>query len=260
MTPQGENDSFANTDPIEGFDPEAERQKTEAMMRQVDPNLMAAVSLMERKLTRLTLVAALGFMMAWLPFALLCFWEMVSPPDEIPAAFRVIACLFCKTATAYNPFIYFFMGKEFRDDCRCVLEQLWFTICRRGQLPSDEIYMGETLCQDDQRKISHPRLDRTGKFRQAIRAGSSSGHLQDTVLTAKVVSAASAAGIIENPFNERRPSKMEHLKMERRHSRQPPAEKSNSSDDIMETIFADLNEFDATFTASCKDQQQTSSV
>ena len=33
------------------------------------------------------------------------------------SAFRMIACLFCKSATAYNPFIYFFMGREFRDDC-----------------------------------------------------------------------------------------------------------------------------------------------
>lgn len=229
------------------------------MMRKVDPTLMAAVSLMERKLTRLTLVAALGFMLAWLPFSLLCFWEMLSPPDEIPGVFRVVSCLFCKTATAYNPFIYFFMGKEFRQDCRCVLEQLWFRTCHGGQdFPSNEIYMGETLSpQNDRHKICHPRLDRSGKFRQA-RRGSSSGPLKDTVLTAKI---GSNSGIIENPFerNESHPrsrrgsNRPEHMKMERRNP-----EKSNSSDDIMETIFADLNEFGAALSA-CKDQQ-TSTV
>ena len=56
------------------------------MMRQVDPSLLEAMQLVERKFTRLTLVAAMGFMVAWLPFCLLCMWELATPPDEIPSS------------------------------------------------------------------------------------------------------------------------------------------------------------------------------
>ena len=61
-----------------------EGAKLDRMISQVDSKLIEAVSLVERKFTRLTLVAAMGFMTAWLPFSLLCMWELATPPDEIP--------------------------------------------------------------------------------------------------------------------------------------------------------------------------------
>ena len=83
---------------------------------------------------------ALGYLAAWGPFAGLCIWEMVAEPQvtlificflncliicvqEIPADYRFIVCLFCKSATAYNPFIYFFMFKGFREDTRNVFKR-----------------------------------------------------------------------------------------------------------------------------------------
>ena len=85
---------------------------------------------------------ALGYLAAWGPFAGLCIWEMVAEPQvellfisfwskymiiqEISAEYRFIASLFCKSATAYNPFIYFFMFKGFRDDTRHVFNRLAF--------------------------------------------------------------------------------------------------------------------------------------
>ena len=38
--------------------------------------------------------------------------------------FRYLASLFCKTATAFNPFIYFFMSKGFRQDFIVVMHRL----------------------------------------------------------------------------------------------------------------------------------------
>ena len=64
----------------------------DGLMRQVDPNLLEAMALVERKFTRLTLVAASGFMMAWLPFCLLCMWELATPPDEIPTSMTFFIC------------------------------------------------------------------------------------------------------------------------------------------------------------------------
>ena len=81
-----------------------------------------------------------GYLIAWGPFAGLCIWEMVTQPrvgrghvepgdilkiytQDIPADYRFTASLFCKSATAYNPFIYFFMFRGFREDTRTVLNR-----------------------------------------------------------------------------------------------------------------------------------------
>ena len=56
------------------------------MMKQVDPSVLEAMESVERKFTRLFLVAATGFMVAWMPFCLLCIWELATPPNEIPTS------------------------------------------------------------------------------------------------------------------------------------------------------------------------------
>ena len=80
-----EDDCIA--DPIVGFsvDPERE-QRMDSLISAVDPKLIEALSIVERKLTRMTLAAAFGFMLAWIPFCILCFWEMATPPTEIPSS------------------------------------------------------------------------------------------------------------------------------------------------------------------------------
>lgn len=60
--------------------------KCEVVIRNVDPSLLKAISLADKKLTRLTLVAAMGFMVAWMPFCILCFWEAATPPTDIPTS------------------------------------------------------------------------------------------------------------------------------------------------------------------------------
>ena len=65
------------------------------MMDQVDPSVLEAMKSVERKFTRLFLAAALGFMVAWMPFCLLCMWELATPPDEIPSSrisFMIFNC------------------------------------------------------------------------------------------------------------------------------------------------------------------------
>ena len=74
-------------DPIAGFTVDPERdQRIDSCISAIDPRLLEAISVVERKLTRMTLTAAFGFMLAWIPFCILCFWEMATPPTEIPSS------------------------------------------------------------------------------------------------------------------------------------------------------------------------------
>ena len=43
--------------------------------------------------------------------------------QDIPEAYRVVVSLFAKSATAYNPIIYFFMFKGFRKDTAIVFQR-----------------------------------------------------------------------------------------------------------------------------------------
>ena len=59
----------------------------------------------------------------WGQIRIISFSDFFSDNQEIPSEYRFIASLFCKSATAYNPFIYFFMFKGFREDTRNVLHR-----------------------------------------------------------------------------------------------------------------------------------------
>ena len=49
---------------------------------------------------------------------------MISFTQKIPNGYRVTASLFAKSATAFNPVIYFFMFAGFRRDTRMVLRRM----------------------------------------------------------------------------------------------------------------------------------------
>lgn len=69
------------------------------------------------------------------PKILLRSCKLLNPnATNLSLAFRLVACLFCKSATAYNPIIYFFMGKEFREDCCFLFAQVVerLTCCKRN--------------------------------------------------------------------------------------------------------------------------------
>ena len=55
-------------------------------VKKVDPKLLDSISIMERKLLRISVVSAMAFMAAWIPFGILCIWEMATPPTEIPTS------------------------------------------------------------------------------------------------------------------------------------------------------------------------------
>lgn len=82
-----EEENDFSIDPMAGDQTDPEKDKRiDLLISQVDPQLLAALSIVERKLTRLTLTSALGFMIAWTPFVILCLWEMATPPTEIPSS------------------------------------------------------------------------------------------------------------------------------------------------------------------------------
>ncbi|XP_045114371.1 opsin-3-like [Portunus trituberculatus] len=82
---------------------------------------------LHNRLVRISMVVAAGYVFGWLPYALVCMWAAYGDYNNIPVEIRVGASLICKSTTAYNPFIYYFMSEGFRADLRYLGRRTGFT-------------------------------------------------------------------------------------------------------------------------------------
>uniref|UniRef100_A0A8D0HLU6 G-protein coupled receptors family 1 profile domain-containing protein n=1 Tax=Sphenodon punctatus TaxID=8508 RepID=A0A8D0HLU6_SPHPU len=78
------------------------------------------VAKLEKKLTLMAVLVSVGFLGAWAPYAVVSFWSIFKSSSSIPAVVALLPCLFAKSSTAYNPFIYYIFSKTFR----CEIKQL----------------------------------------------------------------------------------------------------------------------------------------
>jgi hypothetical protein len=61
------------------------------------------------------------FCVAWLPFAVMCFWTAFASSDSVPHYLALISPLAVKTSTLFNPFIYYFTNEKLRAAINAVL-------------------------------------------------------------------------------------------------------------------------------------------
>ncbi|XP_043829150.1 visual pigment-like receptor peropsin [Dromiciops gliroides] len=64
--------------------------------------------------TKMSVIMILMFLLAWSPYSVVCLWASFGDPKEIPPAMAIIAPLFAKSSTFYNPCIYVAANKKFR--------------------------------------------------------------------------------------------------------------------------------------------------
>ncbi|XP_061438928.1 LOW QUALITY PROTEIN: visual pigment-like receptor peropsin [Rhineura floridana] len=64
--------------------------------------------------TKMSVVMILMFLLAWSPYSIVCLWSSFGDPRKISPAMAIIAPLFAKSSTFYNPCIYVIANKKFR--------------------------------------------------------------------------------------------------------------------------------------------------
>ncbi|XP_055972620.1 visual pigment-like receptor peropsin [Sorex fumeus] len=64
--------------------------------------------------TKMSVIMILAFLAAWTPYSIVCFWASFGDPKKIPPSMAIIAPLFAKSSTFYNPCIYAVANKKFR--------------------------------------------------------------------------------------------------------------------------------------------------
>ncbi|KAL4641864.1 hypothetical protein GN956_G10491 [Arapaima gigas] len=63
---------------------------------------------------KMSIVMIAMFLVAWSPYSVVCLWASLGDPRTIPAPMAIIAPLFAKSSTFYNPCIYVIANKKFR--------------------------------------------------------------------------------------------------------------------------------------------------
>ncbi|KAJ8339903.1 hypothetical protein SKAU_G00345360 [Synaphobranchus kaupii] len=61
---------------------------------------------LEIKLTKVAMLICAGFLIAWIPYAVVSVWSAFGEQDSVPIPVSVIPTLLAKSAAMYNPFIY----------------------------------------------------------------------------------------------------------------------------------------------------------
>ncbi|XP_070705969.1 opsin 8, group member a [Pempheris klunzingeri] len=63
----------------------------------------------EKKITLMAVMISSGFLIAWAPYVAVSFWSMLHSQEQssITPFLTLLPCLFAKSSTVYNPFIYF---------------------------------------------------------------------------------------------------------------------------------------------------------
>ncbi|XP_041866579.1 opsin-5-like [Melanotaenia boesemani] len=84
-----------------------------------DGFLSARQRKVERDVTRISIVICTAFIMAWSPYAVVSMWSAWG--FHVPSTTSIITRLFAKSASFYNPLIYFGMSSKFRKDISVLL-------------------------------------------------------------------------------------------------------------------------------------------
>nr|XP_006116446.1 opsin-5-like isoform X1 [Pelodiscus sinensis] len=77
---------------------------------------------MERNITQVSFVICFAFFLAWSPYAVISMWSACG--FQVPTLANILASLFAKSASFYNPFIYMGMSCKFRKDIRNLFQCL----------------------------------------------------------------------------------------------------------------------------------------
>ncbi|XP_060579055.1 opsin-5-like [Ruditapes philippinarum] len=65
-------------------------------------------------LIKITFAMCWGFLLSWMPYAIVSMWSAYGDVNLLPIRFTATAVLMAKSSTVVNPIIYFLMSKKFR--------------------------------------------------------------------------------------------------------------------------------------------------
>ncbi|KAI7800201.1 opsin 8, group member b [Triplophysa rosa] len=118
-----------------------------------DTNRMPNMIKIQRRLMLIAVLISVGFIASWTPYGVVSLWSIYWPGDSIPPQVSMLPCLFAKTSTVYNPFIYYIFSKTFKQEVNQLGRQCGVSkMCRASpskNVPENTIYL---VCAENKEK------------------------------------------------------------------------------------------------------------
>uniref|UniRef100_UPI003AAE611E opsin 8, group member a n=1 Tax=Centroberyx gerrardi TaxID=166262 RepID=UPI003AAE611E len=91
----------------------------------------------EKKITLMAVMIGSGFIVAWSPYVAVSFWSMFhsQEQDRLTPVVTLLPCLFAKSSTVYNPFIYYIFRRSCRHEFHW-FQRLIYCCSHRGKPPA----------------------------------------------------------------------------------------------------------------------------
>lgn len=107
----------------------------------------------------MAVLISVGFLSSWTPYAATSFWSIFNSSDSLQPVVTLLPCLFAKSSTAYNPFIYYIFSKTFRCEvrklqCCCAWRVPYFSSDNSMENPVSTMWSG----RDNVRLSAAPRV------------------------------------------------------------------------------------------------------
>ena len=83
----------------------------------------------------MTFAMCWGFLMTWMPYAIVSMWTAYGDPTKLPTRMTVMAVLTAKSSTVVNPVIYVLMSKKFQP----MLNQIVKSLCQHSACNSASV-------------------------------------------------------------------------------------------------------------------------
>ncbi|KAM6954396.1 opsin 8, group member b [Aplochiton taeniatus] len=73
---------------------------------------------MHRRLLLIAVLISAGFIVCWAPYGIVSLWSVFCSSKSIPPVVALLPCMFAKSSTVYNPFIYYGFSNTFRKEAK----------------------------------------------------------------------------------------------------------------------------------------------
>lgn len=70
---------------------------------------------------QIAVLITVGFIGCWSPYGMVSLWSVLQESSSISPEVSLLPCMFAKSSTVYNPFIYYIFSHNFKAEVR----QLW---------------------------------------------------------------------------------------------------------------------------------------
>lgn len=111
----------------------------------------------------MAVLISVGFLSSWTPYAAASFWSIFNSSDSLQPIATLLPCLFAKSSTAYNPFVYYIFSKTFRREikqlqCCCGWRVHFFSTDNSAENPVSMMWSG----RDNVRLSSAAKVENQG--------------------------------------------------------------------------------------------------